>query len=431
MTAVICCAVLAAATVCAVPQSALAADVSETEDGSDACCDDLESRVTELETAAVKKGNRHVTLELSGHIHRALLFWDDGTEHDAYIIDPTNYGSYMQLSGEAKVSDDVTAGFILSLDFPDNESFSISQDVTSIPGTPIVGRVGWFLKHERLGRIAVGRETEAHDHISESDNSGTGLFTGPAVTDWNGSFRLTGPTAALFGAAELTWTSLSSASIGDGDNTNAIRYDTPTFDGVQFAVSWGRDDVVAVAATYSFDNEQIEFSAGVAVAHYPGADRSPCIDLDPVAGCTTVGGSASILHKASQISLSGAAGFIADDPRERRGVERDYWVYGKLAQEWSVVDLGGTVAYGEYFHGRHGGQIGLDPATAAADTASFSAETDVFGLGVMQFFDEAEMQIYAGWRTYHIDGEAVIGATRDTLQFERYQAFTLGTRISF
>ena len=53
------------------------------------CCADLEERVAELEATTVSKGNRKVSLKISGQVTKALLIWDDGDESDAYVVDNT------------------------------------------------------------------------------------------------------------------------------------------------------------------------------------------------------------------------------------------------------------------------------------------------------------------------------------------------------
>ncbi len=47
------------------------------------CCGDLEQRVAELEAASARKGNRAVSLTVSGEISRAMLIWDDGIGSDS------------------------------------------------------------------------------------------------------------------------------------------------------------------------------------------------------------------------------------------------------------------------------------------------------------------------------------------------------------
>ncbi|NJM35388.1 MAG: hypothetical protein HC850_12535 [Rhodomicrobium sp.] len=51
-------------------------------DAAPACCTELDERVVELETASARKGNRAVSLVISGEVSRALLIWDDGIGSD-------------------------------------------------------------------------------------------------------------------------------------------------------------------------------------------------------------------------------------------------------------------------------------------------------------------------------------------------------------
>ena len=43
------------------------------------CCADLEERVANLEATTVRKGNKLVSLTLSGHVNRGLMWYDDGS----------------------------------------------------------------------------------------------------------------------------------------------------------------------------------------------------------------------------------------------------------------------------------------------------------------------------------------------------------------
>ena len=77
-------ALLAAAGLFGGGVSAKAADL-----GGD-CCADLEERVAELEATTVRKGNRKVSVTLSGYVSHHVMFWDDGTQSDMYIGDGGN-----------------------------------------------------------------------------------------------------------------------------------------------------------------------------------------------------------------------------------------------------------------------------------------------------------------------------------------------------
>jgi hypothetical protein len=149
--------------------SAQAADL-----GGD-CCADLEERVAELEATTARKGNRRVSLTISGQVQTSIMAWDAGGRFgatdfvpasdgsitfgqiiseaavgppsadqagvldggdkaavtqfaapakavparkagrasDVYIVDNVTGGTFFQFAGNARVNPDVTAGFIL------------------------------------------------------------------------------------------------------------------------------------------------------------------------------------------------------------------------------------------------------------------------------------------------------------------------------
>src|SRR5947208_14071920 len=58
--------------------SAKAADL-----GGD-CCADLEERVAELEATTARKGNRKMSLTITGQVNRLIMFWDDGHSSGIY-----------------------------------------------------------------------------------------------------------------------------------------------------------------------------------------------------------------------------------------------------------------------------------------------------------------------------------------------------------
>src|SRR5262245_1812582 len=90
------------------------------------CCADLEERVAELEATTARKGNRRVSLAISGQVATAIMAWDAGSStdplgiaglgpipgSDTYVVDWTpGGGTFVQFAGSARVNPNVTAGF--------------------------------------------------------------------------------------------------------------------------------------------------------------------------------------------------------------------------------------------------------------------------------------------------------------------------------
>ncbi len=86
------------------------------------CCADLEERVAELEATTARKGNRKVSLTVSGYIAQEITVWDDGQESNTYIhgLGPTQ-ASHIRFGGQAIIAPGWTAGYLLRIqDLPAN-----------------------------------------------------------------------------------------------------------------------------------------------------------------------------------------------------------------------------------------------------------------------------------------------------------------------
>lgn len=79
------------------------------------CCADLEERIAELESTTARKGNRKVSLTISGWINEALFAWDDGTQHNAYLGTNLVEQSRVKFIGEAKIDKEWSGGYVLEI----------------------------------------------------------------------------------------------------------------------------------------------------------------------------------------------------------------------------------------------------------------------------------------------------------------------------
>ncbi|MFA5952918.1 MAG: porin, partial [Hyphomicrobium sp.] len=77
------------------------------------CCADLEERIAELEATTARKGNRKVSLTISGWVNEAVFFWDDGVERNTYVGTNELEQSRFRVTGDAKIVDGWSAGYVL------------------------------------------------------------------------------------------------------------------------------------------------------------------------------------------------------------------------------------------------------------------------------------------------------------------------------
>ena len=158
------------------------------------CCADLEERVAELEATTARKGNRKVSLTISGQVTTGVLAWDDGNESNAYVVDNTNAGAtFFVLSGNAKINPNVTAGFDLAVTIlagARSQAVSQADDDGGATGdsTMAIARANWYLDHKQLGRLTVGRINTASAGTVGIDLGGIGVVANANVGYWNAGF---------------------------------------------------------------------------------------------------------------------------------------------------------------------------------------------------------------------------------------------------
>ena len=163
--------------------SAQAADL-----GGD-CCADLEERVADLEATTARKGNRKVKLEVSGTVNEALMWWDDGQESNIYQGTNDTARSRFRFKGEAKITSDWKAGYLIELGLRTNRLNRTDQDLSNAsPGGPDIRHSVWYLESKTYGRGSVGMTSQATDGATEATTANMNHFARPSLSKWNGNF---------------------------------------------------------------------------------------------------------------------------------------------------------------------------------------------------------------------------------------------------
>ena len=393
------------------------------------CCGDLQERVAELEAASARKGNRAVSLTVSGEISRAMLIWDDGIGSDAYIVDNAAQGESSKLgfSGEGRLSQQWTTGFVIELGFIDASSLFVDQVNDEGPGETAfeLRLANWYIESERLGRLTVGQQSSATDGITTIDL--TRAKTDPVL--WhNRSFGIRGSDGDYTG---LTWGNVAWGL--EGYKGDFIRYDSPVFYGFTASAAWGENDSVDVALRFQKELDSVRIAAG---AGYLWVGDDTTVSLYP-SETKIASGSISVLHVPTglfgniaagriEISRDAAAGPVNPDDGSmwmaQAGLEKRFTAYGA------------TTLYGEY--GRYNdmllgyagfaGDGGLPASVAAGDIAG--TEVSRWGVGAVQQFDAASMEMYAVFN--HFDAEIRTAQTGNAAT-EPWYGVVLGSRLKF
>jgi hypothetical protein len=269
------------------------------------CCADLEERVAELEATTVRKGNKKVSVTLSGWVVKLGSWWDDGHESNFYIGDKdTTLSSHFQISGSAQISPGWSAGYTIAVEVPGTSAsvgFCENQfdDNCALAGGSILGVVNTLLsymwiKSDKYGTINWGQLSQATDNVALlPDLSGTVIESNAVLFDGAGMFvRVKGAINSNDLASEFAWGGVLTCLSGGGGLAadcngypdNAVRYDTPTWAGFSMSTSYGEDDMWDIAVKYAADWNSIKVSAafgytiltdeGCVAPGIPGAGRT-------------------------------------------------------------------------------------------------------------------------------------------------------------
>ncbi len=374
------------------------------------CCADLEERVAELEATTARKGNRRMSLTVSGQVSRSIMYWHSDNEPSAsgshsgtYAgLDNHNQSTRFVFSGSAKIRPDLTAGFEFMTEWSGGARTStVNQDSPDGgvfgDGTLNVRTANWYLEDKRLGRVTVGR-VNVGGPVGTIDLGGisTVAHFSPALE--GGAFR-------VVGAVRLT--DVVGPTYG-GDRIEGIRYDSPTIGGFVLQGTWGEDDVWSASLRYAGEFGGIRVAAGIGYEQQdPSATQTIQLDNGGRFMDHEWSGSLALMHVPSGLFAQGhyaTSEFL-------NGEDGTFWmVQAGITKNW--WGIGNTSFYGEYGRAEDYIKAGINAASnggiqATAGFPDATSDVKFWGLGVVQQIDAAAMEVFLGYR--HFDND--VGGT--------------------
>jgi predicted porin len=403
------------------------------------CCADLEERVAELEATTARKGNRKVSLTVSGWINESVMWWDDGSESNVYVGTNPVEQSRVRFVGEAKVTPDVSAGYTLEFGIFGASSNSWDQNTPdgTTPNSVSVRKSSWYLKSKSLGKVTVGQDGTATYHLlDDADTTMTrNFYDGEASAIYARPFLLRDATGAPIGS--LRWSDalrgFFNSTPGDNGRRNIVRYDTPTFAGFSIAASWGEDDLWDMAVIYKGELGDFDLNARAGYGQSTDGVSAPCHGSatapDNALDCEWWGVSAFLQHKPTGLFVFAGYGDQRDGSKNP-GI--DAAILDKDSHAWFVqggiekkfFPLGKTNFFGQYRRDDAGSNVS---GTGAVRTEG--AEINTWAIGAAQNLEAAEATLYLVYQ--HVDGEVTVGTNTTATELSAMQQVIGGMKINF
>lgn len=346
------------------------------------CCTDLEQRVADLEATTARKGDRKMSLTISGLVNRIILHVDDGKSSQTYYgLDSANFNQRFGFRGEAKISSSTQVGFEILIRTGGANSGSTSQldedgkVASRICRSPCASLnahnedgwfadaqfVTWWIEHAELGRLTVGRGQVAGVQ-AYIDLTGFQMYlvASPTFVLLNGGFFIRGPGGQYYA---MVLGNIGDPAAGFG-RSEVVRYDSPGWKGFIYSAS------IAEAADYwgtmvRYAGEHGGFRIAGQVGYERAMDIATPAIVDPTDAAftgrapnvTAWGFALSAMHIPTGLFAQGHYNAV-DYGGEIIGAASGYWGEGtqhkKPANYWLVqagisknwFNYGNTTVYG-------------------------------------------------------------------------------------
>lgn len=341
---------------------------------------DLEERVAELEAITAHKGNRKVTVTISGQINKAMLWTDGLGPKQNGVIDNSSSPSTLNIEGVAKIDKDWRAGYRVEFGLDNTPAIPLLENQVNI-------RHNFVWLEGPVGKLSLGHTSMASDKttsvtLANTDVASRMLSLAPLST-------------VYFLGFDLPWNDV---------RRDLVRYDSPVFGGFILSASYANGDTAAASIINSGFNpdhawdvalrfaQEIKEGGGWRIAAAVGyRDENYTINASPISFLPFVrdkvySGSASVMQMSTGLFVNVAGAKVQG---ELLFGGMDYQAYQVQAgMERKFFAVGKTTLYGEY------AQMQID---------SVSSKPWFIGGGVIQSIDAAALDLYATVKQIDLD----------------------------
>ncbi len=326
-----------------------------------------------------------VDVKMYGQVNKAVVAFDDGRNTDVVVSDNDLSSTRFGLKGEQKLDNGLTASVLLEMEMQGNPSNAFTQNNT--PGqssTPLssnasgtVGAdVGFTERHASVGLsgdfggVVLGQTATATDGVITQDLTGAQDVMNSDYHKMGGGINLRTTAGGLSGI-----TINSMMFNGGTKRTDAIRYDSPVFAGLQGKLSAAQGGDIEASALYNgtFGDFKVKGAAGIEFNNDAATNAANAVDKRYIA-------SASVLHTSG---LGATVAYTTDDVRNAGSKDPEQW-YAKVGYAWDKFEV--AADYGVANH--YGNTVLKDnELTAMGLAAQYNLGNGVSIAGLYRNFD--------------------------------------------
>lgn len=331
---------------------------------------DLEERIAELESSVVRKGNRKVTLTISGVVSSSVLWMKN---ESSQVFTNPNDPSRLTIRGEARATPDIKVGFLYEMGLSDTQANIVSGGLV---GPISVRHEAIYVSSARFGTVWLGQTDSAAKGIAEINLANVGVAAKPLM-GWADGFN--------------------------GDRTGVAKYITPSVFGFELSAStWNAAPTwlgpVCCGEGYDAAIRYMGEAGGVRFAAGAGYRVE-----SPKAGFTgdsqkTISGSASIMYVPVGAFITAQYG-IQDALIV--GANKGKVLGGTAGIERNIFGIGNTTVFGEYSKLN---DASLTIANIGLPSTGPVSEIKVLGGGIVQSIDAAAFDLFVDYRRVTVGG---------------------------
>lgn len=333
------------------------------------------------EAVSVARKNPNVEVSLSGQISRGVIYMDNDFSSDVSHVDNDMSSSRIRFEGKGKISEDLTVGTLLEVEFESNPSSGVdTQDDGADIGTPTFRqrKIELYFHSKTYGAVFLGQGSMATDGVVGADLSGTGIASGADRDSTGGDLEFANSNTGLLTGIDLDTTVAEISGLGRDDR---IRYSTPRFYGFGLAVAHGLDGIWDVSGDFggSFGDVKVDAAAGY------GNARGNSAGAAGING-TFFGGSIAALHVPSGVNVALAGGKMNSDVTG--GTDPDF-LFAKLGYIADIFPIGTS-------------NFSIDWSTHD-DIAMLGDEATVYSFGAVQNIKKVGTELFVNVRWNDLD----------------------------